>query len=195
MLGREPIIEVDRQISRCGKLHAELSKRSRAAQRPPTAVQINHHRMRSGPLGYRNVSAEALTQVDFFFESTDRREIEIVDGRQFFPSHALRGNIAGRIPSRQRFQNPTVVFADHGDWRLTNPVTASPAAAQAGRLATPPLHRPMKRNCAASTAPPHLPLRSKHTNRTASFGVGAWNWAGRDRRRASGRAPLYGGYR
>src|SRR5262249_53364475 len=98
-----------------GKLHAELAIRRGAAKRPPAAMQVDHHRMRTGPLGYRDVRAEVLTQRDLFFEGTDRREIEIVDGRQFFPSPALRGDIANRIPNRTRFQNPTVVFADHGD--------------------------------------------------------------------------------
>jgi hypothetical protein len=77
-------------------------------------MQIDHHRMRTGPIGYRDVGAEVLTQLDVFFEGADRREIEIVDSRQFFPSLALRGNVADRIPNRQRLQNPTVVLADHG---------------------------------------------------------------------------------
>ena len=114
MLGGEPIVEVDRQITRFGKLHPQLAKRSRAAERPSTAVQVDDHRMWAGATGHRDVGAKARAQLDVFFETAEGRKILVVNARQLLPSAALRNNVAGGIPDRQSTENLTVVFADHG---------------------------------------------------------------------------------
>src|SRR5262249_6301248 len=113
MLGRQSIIEDDRQIARFGKLHPQLAKRGWAAESPSTTVQVDNHRMSTGALGHRYVSAKARAQLDVLFETANCRKILVVNCRQLLPSAALRNNIAGGTPHRQLTQNLPVVFADH----------------------------------------------------------------------------------
>jgi len=113
MLGGQSIVENDGQITRFGKLHPQLAKRGWAAECPSTAVQVDDHRMSTGTLGHRDVGTKARAQLDVLFEAANCRKIMVVNGRQLFPSAALRNNIAGGIPGRQLTQNLTVVFADH----------------------------------------------------------------------------------
>ena len=72
--------------------------------------------MWTGPLGHRDVGAQARAQLDVFFEAANCRKIVVVDDRQLLPGAALRGNVAGGIPDRQSAQNLTVVFADHAPY-------------------------------------------------------------------------------
>jgi len=76
-------------------------------------VQVDDHRMSTGTLGHRDVGTKARAQLDVLFEAANCRKITVVNGRQLFPSAALRNNVAGGIPGRQLTQNLTVVFADH----------------------------------------------------------------------------------
>src|SRR5262249_7180248 len=103
MLGRQPIVENDRQITRFGKLHPQLAMGGWAAERPSAAVQVDDHRMWTGTLGHRYVGTKARAQLDVY-------------GRQLLPSAALRNNLAGGIPGRQSTQNLTVVFAEHATY-------------------------------------------------------------------------------
>src|SRR5262249_62107 len=99
-----------------GELHAELAERGRTAERPSAAVQIDHHRMRAGALGDGDVGAQARAQLDVFLKIADRREIAVVNLRQFLPGAALRDNVAGGTPGREWREIVEVVFADHG-WK------------------------------------------------------------------------------
>jgi hypothetical protein len=135
MLRGQPIVEDDRQITRFGKLHPELSKRDRAAERPAAAVQVDRHRMRTGPLRHRDVRAKASAQLDIFFECTDCGEVLIINDRQLFPGAALRDHVAGRIPARQLRQNLSIVCADPTSYRpvFRNVSRRRCAATPAGR--------------------------------------------------------------
>ena len=165
MLRGQPVVEDDRQITRFGKLHPELSKRDRAAERPAAAVQVDRHRMRTGPLRHRDVRAKASAQLDIFFECTDGGEVLIINDRQLFPGAALRDHVAGRIPARQSRQNLSIVFADHASYR--------------------PVFRNMsRRRCAATPAG-----RRRGEVRTSAIRTAP---GGRRRRRAS-RAPRVAG--
>src|SRR5262249_37902689 len=104
----------DRQVTRFGKLHPQLAMGGWAAERPSTAVQVDDHRMSTGTLGHRDVGTKARAQLDVLFEIADCGKVLVVNGRQLFPSAALRNDIAGWIPDRQSTQKLTVVFADHG---------------------------------------------------------------------------------
>ena len=116
MLGGQSIIEDDRQITRFSKLHPQLAMGGWAAECPSTTVQVDDYRMSTGTLGHRDVGAKARTQLEVLFETVNCWKILVVNGRQLFPSAALRNNIAGWIPDRQSTQNLTVVFADHGSY-------------------------------------------------------------------------------
>ena len=118
MLGGQSIIEDDRQITRFSKLHPQLAMGGWAAERPSTAVQVDDHRMSTGTLGHRDVSTQARTQLEVLFETVNCWKILVVNGRQLFPSAALRNSVAGRIPDRQLTQNLTVAFADHRSYQL-----------------------------------------------------------------------------
>jgi hypothetical protein len=72
--------------------------------------------MSTGTLGHRDVGTKARAQLDVLFEIANCRKIMVVNGRQLFPSAALRNNVAGGIPGRQSTQNLTVVFADHASY-------------------------------------------------------------------------------
>jgi hypothetical protein len=113
MLGGEPIVEDDRQVTRFGELHPELAKRGRAAERPATAVQVDDHGMWTGTLRHRHFGAKARAQLDVFFETANGRKIAVENLRQLLPSAALRSDVAGGIPDRQSSEKLTVVFADH----------------------------------------------------------------------------------
>src|SRR5262245_46937183 len=99
--------------ARFGTLHPELAMGGWAAERPSATVQVDDHRMWTGTLGHRYVGTQARAQLDVFFETANCRKVLVVNGRQLFPSAALRNNIAGWIPDRQLTENLTVVFADH----------------------------------------------------------------------------------
>src|SRR5215813_14949038 len=135
MLRGQTIVENDGQKTRFGELHPQLAKRGWTAERPSTAVQVDDHRMSTGTLGNRDVGTKARAQLDVLFEAANCGNITVVNGRQLFPSVALRNNVAGRIPGRQLTQNLTVVFADHRV--VTTPVSLRCFAAPAGKL--PPL--------------------------------------------------------
>src|SRR4029078_13672557 len=79
MLRGQPIVEDDRQIARFGKLHPELSKRGRAAERPAAAMQVDRPRMRTCMLRHRDVGAKAGAQLDVFLECADGGEVLIVN--------------------------------------------------------------------------------------------------------------------
>jgi hypothetical protein len=79
-------------------------------------MQVDDHWMPTSPLGHRHVRAKAGAELDIFFQSANGGKVLVVNDRQFFPSTALRGYIACRIPARQSPQNLTVVFADHGSY-------------------------------------------------------------------------------
>jgi len=113
MLGSQPIVEIDRQVTGLSELHPELTERDRASERPSTAVQVDHDRMSIRPLGNRDIGTQAGAQLDILFESANCWKILIVGDRQIFPSAALLGNAAARIPARRSVQNLTIVFADH----------------------------------------------------------------------------------
>ena len=100
-------------MARFGKLHPELSKRGWAAERPAATMQVDDHWMSTSTFGHRYVCAKAGAELDIFFQSANGG---VVNDCQFFPSAALRGNIACRIPARQSPQNLTVVFAYHGSY-------------------------------------------------------------------------------
>src|SRR5262245_54291805 len=72
--------------------------------------------MSSGTLGHRDVGTKAPAQLDVLFETANCWKVLVVNGRQLFPSVALRNDIAGWIPDRQSTQKLTVVFADHGSY-------------------------------------------------------------------------------
>src|SRR6516225_6300863 len=146
MLGGQTIVENDGQITRFGKLHPQLTKRGWAAERPSTAVQVDDHRMSTGTLGHRDVSTKARAQLDVLFEAANCGKIMVVNGRQLFPSAALRNNVAGGIPGRQLTQNLTVVFADHGTYlpafrkaRAHLLRLRRPSSLRAGRRRRPPM--------------------------------------------------------
>ena len=117
VLGGQPIVEDDCQITRFGKLHPQLPKRGWAAERPSTAVQVDHHRMSTGTLWHRYVGAKARAQLHVLFETANCRKILVVNDRQLLPGAALRSNVAGGIPDRQSTQNLTIMFADHTSHR------------------------------------------------------------------------------
>src|SRR5215813_15601613 len=98
MLRGQTIVENDGQKTRFGELHPQLAKRGWAAERPSTAVQVDDHRMSTGTLGHRDVSTQARTQLEVLFETVNCWKILVVNGRQLFPSAALRNSVAGRIP-------------------------------------------------------------------------------------------------
>ena len=51
MFGREAVIEVERQITRFGKLHPELAMALGASRNPSAAMQIDRDRKGPAPLG------------------------------------------------------------------------------------------------------------------------------------------------
>ena len=66
MLRRESVIDIDRQISRLGELHAELAMGSRAAADPSAAVQIHHDRMGALTLRHSDVRSQTRPKFDGF---------------------------------------------------------------------------------------------------------------------------------
>jgi len=142
----QSIVEDDRQVTCFGKLHPQLAMGGWAAERPSTAVQVDDHRMSTGTLGHRDVGTKARAQLDVLFEIADCGKVLVVNGRQLFPSAALRNDIAGWIPDRQSTQKLTVVFADHGSYLPASRGAPAhllrlrrPSSLRAGRRRRPPM--------------------------------------------------------
>src|SRR5262249_40213961 len=114
MLGRESIAEDDGQITGFGKLHPELAERGGRAERPPSAVQVDDHGMRTGALGHRDIGAQAGAQLDILVEIADFWKGAAENARRLLPGGALRGKVAAAVTDRQTAESLAVVFADHG---------------------------------------------------------------------------------
>ena len=143
MLGRQAIIDVDRQISRLGELHSEFAMRFRTASDPSAAVQINDHRMRPVALGHRDIGGETRPNFDGLMKRANLRKILIHHRRERFHQRPQRLHVGRHRSLRHCLKKGTFLFSKHCDFSFS----ASPVISQERR---PAASRPVGERSAES---------------------------------------------
>src|SRR6185437_13576774 len=98
MLGRQSIVEIDRQVALLSELHPELLMALRATRDPSAAMKIDQYGKWPRALRYGNISSESGAKFDVFMEGADFRRDRIKRLAVALDKLAQRGDVLCRLP-------------------------------------------------------------------------------------------------